>query len=169
MVMAAPRETVQAAAGIGVCALPMAVALGSERFLGMIPCAFCLLERKPYYAGIIAGLLALLLPRRAARLVLWLLVALLAAAAVMSAVHVGVQWHWWPDPLPECRAPDFTGMTMSQRLAAMPLRPAKLCEDPDYLIPAIPLSFPEMGVLYALAAAAWLAMWLSTTKGRRFR
>jgi disulfide bond formation protein DsbB len=82
---------------------------------------------------------------------------------------VGVQWHWWPDPLPECRAPDFTGMTMAQRLAAMPARPAKLCEDPDYLIPAIPISYPEMGVLYALAVSAGLAMWLNATKGRRHR
>ncbi len=167
--MAISRATVQAAAGTLACAIPLAVALGSERFMGLIPCAFCLLERKPYYAGVIVGVIALLLPRRAARALLWLLVALLAVAAVASAIHVGVQWHWWPDPLPECRAPDFAGMTMAQRLAAMPARPAKLCEDPDYLIPAIPISFPEMGVLYALAVSAGLAMWLGNTKGRRFR
>jgi disulfide bond formation protein DsbB len=167
--MVPARGKLQSAAGIGACALPLAVALGAERFEGLIPCAFCLLERRPYYAGVIAGVLALLLPRRAARLMQWLVVALLIVAAVMSFVHVGVQWHWWPDPLPECRAPDFHGMTMAQRLAAMPLRPAKLCEDPDYLIPAIPISFPEMGVLYALAVSAGLAMWLSSTRGRRFR
>jgi disulfide bond formation protein DsbB len=163
------REKFQAAAGTAACAIPMAVALGSERFQGLIPCAFCLLERKPYYAGVIVGVIALLMPRRAARALLWLVVALLAVASVASAIHVGVQWHWWPDPLPECRAPDFTGMTMAQRLAAMPARPAKLCEDPDYLIPAIPISYPEMGVLYALAVSAGLAMWLNATKGRRHR
>jgi disulfide bond formation protein DsbB len=163
------RETALAAAGTAACAIPLAVALGSERFLGLIPCAFCLLERKPYYVGVIVGLVALLLPRRPARALLWVVVALLVVAAVASFVHVGVQWHWWPDPLPECRAPDFSGMTMAERLAAMPARPAKLCEDPDYLIPAIPISFPEMGVLYALAVCVGLAMWLSATRGRRLR
>ena len=167
--MPVTRDSQQAAAATIACILPLAVAQFAERAMGMLPCAFCLLERWPYYAGTIIGVIALLMPRRATRPLLWLIIALLAAAAALHFVHVGVQMHWWPDPIPECRAPDFTGLSMSQRLAAMPLRPAKLCEDPDYLIPGLPISFPEMGVLYALAVLAWLATWLSRTRGRKFR
>ena len=167
--MALSREQSYAAVSTCACALALAVALGSERLLGLVPCAFCLLERKPYYLGFVLGLIALALPRRAARVVLWLLALLILVGAGLSFVHVGVEQHWWPDPLPECTAPNFSGMSASQRLAAMPLRPAKPCEDPDYLIPGLPVSFSQMAFAYALAFCATLAISLSRTQGRRFR
>jgi disulfide bond formation protein DsbB len=166
--MAAQREHLQACAGIAACAIALAVAYGAQA-AGLNPCAFCLLERWPYYVGVALGLLALTMHRRSARLFLWALVAALLAAASLSFVHTGVEQHWWPDPLPACAAPDFHGMTMAQRLAAMPARPAKPCEDPDYLIPFLPMSMTQMALIYALAAAAILATWLSRSKGRRFR
>lgn len=158
-----------AAAGLAACLAALAVAIGSEKLLGLNPCAFCLLERRPYYAGVVLALLALLLARRPARIALWLLTAVLLAGACVAFVHVGVEQHWWPDPLPACTAPDFSGMTMSQRLAAMPTRPAKPCEDPDYLIPGVPISMTQMGFAYALAVSAILAIWLGNTRGRASR
>ncbi len=152
--------------GLAACLLALAVALGAERFLGVVPCAFCLLERKPYYAGIIVGVAAVLAPPRFQRPLLWLLVALLAVATALSFVHAGVELHAWPDPLPECTVPDYSGMTMSQRIAAMPLRPVKPCEFPDYLVPGLPVSMAQMAFLYALAAFAGLAIWMSRSKGR---
>ncbi len=155
------------------CGLAILVARGSEVVLGLIPCAFCLLERWPYYIGIGAGLLAAVLPRLPGRAVLWLLVVVMLGGAGLSFTHVGVEQHWWPDPLPECTSPNFTGMSMAQRIAAMPARPAKNCEDPDYLIPGVPISFTQMDFGYALAIAAGLAIALrrtislSRSRGRR--
>ena len=167
--MSLSREQSFSVAATGACLLALGVAWGSERLLGLVPCAFCLLERRPYYLGAVVGLIALALPRRAARMALWLLAAIVLVGAGLSFVHVGVEQHWWPDPLPECTVPNFTGMTAGQRLAAMPLRPAKPCEDPDYLVPGIPVSFTQMAFAYALAFCATLAICLSRTKGRRFR
>jgi disulfide bond formation protein DsbB len=167
--MTGHRERDLSVAGIAACAGALAVAHGAELFLGLNPCAFCLLERWPYNIGLGLGILALLLPKHPARLVLWALTLVILSAAALSLVHTGVEAHWWPDPLPECRAPDFTGMTLAQRLAAMPARPAKPCEDPDYLLPGIPLSMTQMGLIYALAVSSCLAIWLTRSKGRRFR
>ena len=166
--MAARRHRPVAAAAAVACAAAIVVARGSEAFLGLVPCAFCLLERWPYYIGTGIAVLALFVPRVAGRGLLWLTVAVLVGGAGLSFTHVGVAQHWWPDPLPECSAPDFSGMTMAQRLAAMPSRPAKPCEDPDFLIPGVPVSMTQMGFLYALAVSGSLAMSLSRSRGRRF-
>jgi disulfide bond formation protein DsbB len=163
------RERWIALAGLTACAGAIFVAQFSERVLGLVPCAFCLLERKPYYAGALLSVIALLLPKRLDRRVLWLLVGVVAVGAGLSAVHAGVELHFWPDPLPECTVPDFSGMTMAQRLAAMPARPTKPCEFPDYLIPGVPVSMTQMALLYGLAVSAGLAISLSRSKGRHFR
>ncbi len=163
------REKSLALFGLLGCAAALAVAHGSELFLGLNPCAFCLIERWPYRIGLVLAAIALLLPRRPARGVLWLLALVVLAACGLSLVHVGVEQHWWPDPLPACSAPDFSGMTMAQRLAAMPARPAKPCEDPDYLIRGLPISMAQMAFAYALALCACLAIWLSRSRGRFFR
>ncbi len=156
-----------AALGIAACAIALLVALGSEMFLGLVPCAFCLLERRPYELGIVVGLTARVAPARLAPWLVWALVAVLLAATVLSFVHVGVEQHWWPDPLPACTVPNFTGMTAAQRLMAMPARPAKPCEDADYLIPGLPMSMAQMGCAYALAVCAFLATLASRIRERR--
>jgi disulfide bond formation protein DsbB len=142
------------------CAAALCVAWGAEKFLGLNPCAFCLLERRPYYVGATLALAALAVPVRFARGFAWSLLGVFLVAAGFSLTHTGVEQHWWPDPLAECSAPDFKGMTMAQRIAAMPARPAKPCEDPDYLIPGVPVSMTQMGLAYALACSAGLAICL---------
>jgi disulfide bond formation protein DsbB len=154
---------------LSACAAAIAVAWGAEKFAGLNPCAFCLLERLPYYGGIILAALALALPRRPARAMLWLLLMVLLLGAGLSITHAGVELHWWPDPLPECTAPNFAGMTIAQRIAAMPSHPQKPCEDPDYLIPGLPISMTQMGLAYALVLSATLAICLSRSKGKRGR
>ncbi len=167
--MRGAREKWIALGGFAACAWAILAAQFSERVLGLVPCAFCLIERKPYYAGMAIALIALVLPKRASRLLLWLLVGVLGVAAGLSLVHVGVEQHFWPDPLPECTVPDFSGMTMAQRLAAMPARPVKPCEMPDYLIPGVPISMTQMAFFYALAVCATLSICLSRRTGRHFR
>ena len=136
----------------------LAVALGSERFMEMIPCAFCYVERWPYGVGIALGIIAILIP---SRILCWLLVATFLSGAAAAGVHVGVEQHWWPSPLPECSAPSLEGLTSAERFARMPDHPTKSCEDADYPIAALPLTFAQANLLYALAISLGLAILLS--------
>jgi disulfide bond formation protein DsbB len=152
-------------------ALGGAVALGiayvSEIWGGLVPCALCLLERWPYRIVIVLGLLAALARRGIARLLLTAAVLCLLADAGIAAVHVGVEFHWWPSPLPECAAPRLASGSIAERLSSMPARPAKPCDDPTFLIPQLPVSMAAMNLLYALAFATIVAM--SLREGGRKR
>jgi disulfide bond formation protein DsbB len=143
--------------------LAMVVALGAEHGLGFAPCALCLWERWPYRVLIVLGLVAAVLPRGPARIVLGtaLLVALVETG--LAVLHLGVEQHLWPSPLPECIAPRFTGGNLVDMLKAMPAHPAKPCDSPSYLIPALPVSMVAMNVLYAAACTVMLAgaLWRS--------
>ncbi len=136
----------------------LGLALASERWEGLVPCALCLVERWPYRVAIALGLLACVVPNRWARVLLVLVVVSMLADAAVAVVHVGVEQHYWPSPLPECAAPRFTGGTVAQRLAQMPDRPAKPCEDAAYLIPGLPVSMAAMNLLYALGFALLLSI-----------
>lgn len=151
-----------AAIGAGVA---LAIALGTERWGGLVPCPLCLLERWPYRVAIVLALIAAVLPPRYARLLLGAVVLAFLADVGLGFVHVGVEFGWWKSPLPECAAPRFVAGTIAQRLASMPLRPSKPCDDPTYLIPGIPLSMAGMNMLYAAA----LAIGLGTGLWRRDR
>jgi disulfide bond formation protein DsbB len=141
--------------------LALAVALGSERWGGLVPCALCLLERWPYRVVIVLGLAAAFLPAPAARAALAVLGLAVFAGAVLAAIHVGVEFHWWRSPLPECAAPTFGGGSIAERLARMPAAPAKPCDDPTYLIPGLALSMAQMNLIFACLftiASAWMAI-----------
>jgi disulfide bond formation protein DsbB len=146
-----------ALAGSILAALALAIAHASEQWEGLVPCALCLLQRWPYRAVIVLGLLAAVVPRRFGRWLVWVMVIALIGDAAIAAVHVGVEAHWWPSPLPECAAPRFTGGTIAERLAAMPARPTKPCDEPAYLIPGLPISMAAMNLMFAVAFAAALA------------
>lgn len=145
-----------------ICALAAAAALGlalaSERFGGLVPCALCLVERWPYRIAMILAVVGLVLPRLWGWAVLWVCILLLLAAAAAGFVHMGVEHGWWPSPLPECMAPDLRGLSISERFARMPATPSKPCDEPTYLIASLPISMAEMNVIYALALAAGLAI-----------
>lgn len=152
--------------GFGLAAaIAAAAALGiaqmAEHWGGLVPCALCLLERWPYRVAVVLGLAAAFLPGRAARAVLGLLALTVLTGAGFAAIHVGVEFHWWPSPLPECAAPTFGGGSIAERLARMPAVPAKPCDDPTYLVRGLPLSIAEMNLLFAAAftaATAWIAI-----------
>ena len=148
-------------AGALAGAAALGIALGSQHFLGLIPCALCLRERWPYRVAILIGLVAAILPRRAVRPACWLLLPAYLAAATAAFVHVGVEQHWWPSPLPECTAPDLSGLSPAERFARMPLRPTKSCEDPDYLFASIPVTFAQANLAYALIAGTGLTLALA--------
>ncbi len=141
-------------------ALALGVALGSEWFLGLVPCALCLWERWPYRLALILALLAMVVPAQPGLALLAAVALVMIGAAGLGAVHVGVEQGLWPSPLPECAAPRLGSGSIAQRLAAMPAHPAKPCDDPTYLIPSLPLSMADMNVLYALLICVCLAMYI---------
>lgn len=138
----------------------LGVALGTERWGGLVPCALCLLERWPYRVLIVLAVVALVVPARAARWALALAVPVLLAGAVLGVIHVGVEQGAWPSPLPECAAPHITATTIAGRLAQMPARPSKPCDDPTYLIPGLPISMAAMNLIAAAGGALLLGGFL---------
>ena len=153
------------------CALASAAALlvafGSEWWGGLVPCALCLLERWPYRVALALSLLGLALPGRLARLAAALVLLSALASVGAAGVHVGVEQGLWPSPLPQCQAPRFEGGSIAERLAHMPARPSKACEDPTYLVPAVPVSMAALNLIFALAFAGCLAIFLWRTRRRQ--
>ena len=155
---------------LALATLAAAIALGTafaaEWWGGLVPCALCLVERWPYRIAIAAGLIGFVLPPRIGR---WALLGMLLtglASVAIGATHVGVEFGWWPSPLPECAAPHFIEGSIAERLRSMPALPSKSCEDPVYLVEGFPLSFAQSGFLYALLFSAGTALLLART-GRR--
>lgn len=150
-----------------VSAVAAGAALGiawvSQTWEGLAPCALCLWERWPYRVIVALGLAATVLPRGIARPLLWLAVLMAAGDAAIAALHVGVEQHLWPSPLPECQAPRFSGGSIADMLKSMPKQPSKPCDSPNFLISGLPLSMAAMDMLYACALALALAgaLWRS--------
>ena len=152
-----PLRTIAILTALGAAAA-LGVAYASEFWDGLVPCPLCLLQRWPYRIVIVLALLASIAPRGLCRLLLVLAALCLLVDAGMAAVHTGVEFRWWASPLPECSAPRFSGGSIAERLAAMPQRPSKPCEDATFLIPGLPISMAAMNMLYALALAAFVAI-----------
>ncbi|CDG40706.1 MULTISPECIES: disulfide bond formation protein B [Asaia] len=126
------------------------VAWWAEHVLGYAPCELCLIERAPWRIVAFLGVLALLIPGMVGFWATVLSLPALAAAVMLAGLHNGVEQKWWESPLPACHAPVFhTGASFRERMASMPLRPAKPCDDPTYLF-HLPVS---MTVLGGIAAA----------------
>ncbi len=133
-------------------------AMGSERVLGLAPCALCLWQRWPYWAAAAIALATALLPAPwRARLHAWGL--RLAALAVLvsggiAVLHVGVEFGWWPSPLPACHAPAAgAAASVEDLMRSLSPTPNKPCDEPAYLIPGLPVSMAQMNLLYALGLA----------------
>lgn len=161
--MTVPRIRTVASAAAIAAGIALGIAWVSEHWGGFAPCALCLLERWPYRGIILVGLIAAVLPHGAARALLWFAVLLALVGAALATVHVGVELHLWPSPLPECAAPKFDGGSIADMLKAMPTQPAKPCNSANYLIPGLPVSMAAMNLLFAAAFALLLAgvLWRS--------
>jgi disulfide bond formation protein DsbB len=160
------QRAIAVLAALGAAAA-LGVAYASEIWGELAPCALCLVERWPYRIVIVLGLLAAIAPRGMVRTLVLLALICLVADAAVAAVHVGVEQGWWPSPLPECAAPHLSGGSIAERLASMPARPAKPCDEPTFLIPGLPVSMAAMNMLFALAFSALLAMFVAGRRGMR--
>lgn len=130
-------------------------ARGSEGWFGLAPCELCLWQRWPYWVAGALALLALFVPRRP---MLWLAGLAAAVSAAIAAFHLGVEFGWWPSPLPGCQAATAgAGASVEDLLASLSATPNKPCDQPAYLIAGLPLSMAGMNLIYGagLAALAW--------------
>lgn len=90
-------RTVALAVALGA-ALTVGGALVFEHGLGYVPCKLCLTERVPYYLAAPLALVAALLPRRPARLLLGIVALVLLYGAGLGVYHAGAEWGFWPGP-----------------------------------------------------------------------
>ncbi|HYZ20557.1 MAG TPA: disulfide bond formation protein B [Rhodopila sp.] len=148
-------------------AAALGIALASETWGGLVPCALCLVERWPYRILIVIGLVAAIAPRRLVRPFLSLSILALLASLTLAIIHVGVEQGFWPSPLPECAAPHITGASIAERLATLPARPSKPCDSPTFLIPGLPLSMASMNLLFSLILLGIIAALLPARPHRR--
>ena len=137
-----------------------------QAWVGLAPCELCLWERWPYRVAIVLGLIAFVVPHGLGRLLLWLMLLAVLADVTLAVIHVGVEQHAWPSPLPECAAPAFSGGSIADMLKAMPAHPAKPCDAANYLIPGLPVSLAAMNLAYGFVFAAVLAGILWRTRER---
>jgi disulfide bond formation protein DsbB len=145
-------------------AAALGTAFGAQDYLGMAPCELCLWDRWPYRVLIVLGVVALCAPPRLRRGLLWVAALTLLWAAGIAFLHVGVEWHWWPSPLPECSAGNLMAGSVSSLIANLPAAPAKACDAPNFLIPGLPVSFATMDFLLAAVCAVALGAYLSRSK-----
>ncbi len=149
-----------------VAALALGIAHGSESWGGLVPCALCLWERWPYRIVAGLGFLAAIWPGKPARAAFGLTAIAMLAGTVLGAIHVGVEFHWWPSPLPQCAAPKFSGGgSIADMLARMPAAPAKPCDDPTYLLRGLPVSMAQMNLILATAFSTF-AFWATIRRPR---
>jgi disulfide bond formation protein DsbB len=132
------------------------IAMGSERWPGLAPCALCLWQRWPYWVAAAIAALALLLPPAARACALRAAALAVLASGAVAMVHVGVEFGWWPSPLPACLAPSAGGTSVDDLLRNLAPAAAKPCDEPAYFIPGLPLSVAQMNLIYALGLAAFI-------------
>jgi disulfide bond formation protein DsbB len=147
-------------------ALALAVAFGAQDYLGMAPCELCLWERWPYRILALLGLLAFWLPPRPRRALLWVAFLALLCGTGIAFLHIGVEQHWWPSPLPECSASNLVTGNLSALIASLPSAPAKPCDAPNFLIPGLPISFAMMDLILAAVCAVGLGAYLTRSSAR---
>ena len=144
--------------------LALGTAFAAQKVLGMAPCELCLWERWPYRVLILLGAVALCVPVALRRALLWAAMLTLLGAVGIAFLHVGVERHWWPSPLPECSAANVLAGTIGSLIASLPAAPAKPCDAPNFLIPGLPLSFVTMDFIFAAVCAVTLGAYLSRSK-----
>lgn len=145
----------------------LAAAEAAQHWGGVVPCALCLLERWPWRAVVVLGLIGMVVPHRVANWMLGLCIVVLLVSVGLGALHVGVEQGAWKSPLPECAAPQISGTTLAERLASMPAHPSKPCDAPTYLVPAVPVSMAAMNLIASLVLAGLVGAYLA--RGERSR
>lgn len=144
-------------------------ALGFEHIGGYKPCPLCLIERKPWYIALPAGLLTLLMLKLnrpgIAKLLLAGIVLMFIANAGLAGYHAGVEWKWWAGPT-SCSGDQLTplGGGTGGLLAALNKTTVVRCDVAQLRI--FGLSFSGYNFLMSLLAAFIAAAGITLSRRR---
>jgi disulfide bond formation protein DsbB len=110
---------------------PLAVALASQYWGGLLPCQLCIWQRLAYLAAIALALLALALPRRLKPAGTALVALAVLAGAGIALFHAGVEQHWWKG-LASCTGNLNTNQSLSDLESQLMATPIIPCDRPAW-------------------------------------
>jgi disulfide bond formation protein DsbB len=134
------------------------IAILAQYVLHMTPCALCLIERRPYEIMVLFGVMSYAITPKAKQILSYGYKLCALAAIFISLLHVGVEYHWWPDPIPACSSVFHLQKDIMTTLATLPTTPAKPCDAPDYLLSGLPLSFTTLDLIYGISILVILCL-----------
>ncbi|MBO6554476.1 MAG: disulfide bond formation protein B [Roseitalea sp.] len=150
-------------------AIVVGTALAFEHVGGFIPCALCLEQRTPYYAGIPLALFAALAavldwPSILTRGALVVAGLLMVYGLYLGVYHAGVEWAFWPGPA-DCATSATSGLATDagSLLADLDAVTPPACDDAAGRF--LGLSFAGWNVIASLGLAA-VAFFLATRPAR---
>ena len=169
--MTARREILAPLLLAVVATATIAAAWGFELYGGYVPCALCLEERVPYYAGIPIALAALAAsffggPDRLRRLLLAAVALVFAYGAYLGIYHAGAEWGFWPGPA-DCAAGSAPPATSAEDLLSQ-IEGMRIvsCSEASWRFPSgFGLSFAGWNAAASLVLVA-LALWGALTTRR---
>lgn len=131
----------------------ISVALASEIFGGLLPCALCLKQRVPYYVALPLLLLAYFYAPHAPRAISGLLSTvgiIFLGGAALAAYHAGIEYGFWAGPASCGGGGGISGST-DALMAALKKSSIVRCDAPAWTLFSI--SFAGYNVLASLALA----------------
>jgi len=143
-----------------LAAATIAGAWGFQLIGGYVPCALCLSQRVPYYAGlplVAVGLLVLGMPGRGAlaRVLFLVAAAGFLYGAGLGAYQAGAEWGFWPGPT-DCGGGVATTSNAGDLLAQLKATRVVSCTEASWRL--LGLSFAGWNAVVSALAAALLAV-----------
>ncbi len=134
-----------------------------ELVLKLAPCPLCLLQRWPWYAAVILGMIGLALAARpgAARLSAAGLLLLMLISAGLGVYHSGVEWDFWQGPA-GCSTALAMPSEAGDLLSAMNETHVPSCKEAAWRF--LGLSLAGWNVILSLAVAVLLAAGLRSSR-----
>jgi len=130
------------AAGIVVLASAgmLLAALGFQYLGGYPPCPLCHLQRYPYVATLVLGLIALPIPGRLKALPIWLAAIGFGITAAIGAYHAGIEYGWWAGPDSCSGAVGLDATSIEDLRAALEAAPVVRCDEVAWSLAGISMA-----------------------------
>jgi disulfide bond formation protein DsbB len=133
---------------------------------GLQPCELCLYQRWPYYAAVVATLIALALGRRGvSAAVIALCGAGFLVGVGLAFYHVGVEQHWFAGPAACTGGPSGSG-SLADFKAQLLAQPVARCDVPQWSLFGVTLAGWNLIASAALVVFCVLALRRTGPRGR---